>query len=172
MSDSFKQGDAVPFCTTNNAQAFALTLAGIEPLSIQNVYTPEQLAKLQCTAREAWQNGLPGTVKYWFASTEKLRRCVEAYDAEVAKIKDPGGVGSTIDVDEADVVRIVAAVLTQRKPFTDLWKKVTPHIRIEKGGDAQRIDGDDEHHFRMMFPGFVEVSINDREKLSEMGVTA
>lgn len=155
------------FQTTNNAQAFALTLAGFEP-RIMNRYTPELLQKLGCTARQAWEAGKPGIVEYYFEPAPGLKECITAYDEEAAlhaAAKD----GSTLEVQATDIVRIVAATLCQRKPFADLWKRVVPHLTIHKEGAPQRVNEDDGVSFRMVYPGFATISINDTAALERIG---
>lgn len=157
----------IDFRTTNGAQALALALAGFEP-AVWNRYTPEILEKLGCTARQAWEAGKPGIVEYYFPHSDELMECVAAYDDEFEKLKAPGSEGSTLDVTATDVVRIAVAVLTQRKPFADLWKKVVPKITINQSGAPQREDLGDGA-FRVVFPGFATISINDTAALERIG---
>lgn len=155
------------FQTGNGAQAFALALAGFPLLGLRNEYTPDQLQKLGCTAREAWQRGTPGSVSYAFPRTEELLAAVAAWDAETALLRanaDP----TDVPVTQCDVVRIAACVLLQRKPWADMWKKVTPMLRVAHGG-APVTDTLPDGNLRTSFPGFTSISINaDAEDLARL----
>ena len=146
------------FRTGNCAQAFALALAGFPLLDLGNEYSPEQLAKLECTAREAWQKGRPGTVTYTFARSEALTAAIAAWDAECAILR-ANGEPTDVPVSQIDVVRIAACVLAQRDAWANMWRKVTPSLIVRHAGsptDRTLPDG----RIATTFPGFTRVSIN------------
>src|SRR5688500_18132467 len=105
------------FITDNTALALALTLAGQQLVRIRNEYTEPQLRGWGCTAREAWARKLPGKICYYFEPGDDLNKLVTAWWDECGKLKT--GDGSTLDVTPEEVIRIVAACLTQRKAFTE-----------------------------------------------------
>ena len=149
---------AIHFETPNCAQAFALALAGFPLLALRNEYSPEQLAKLDCTAREAWQKGQPGAVTYTFARTEELTSAIAAWDAECAILR-ANGEPSDVPVSQLDVVRIAACVLAQRSRWAAMWQQVTPSIMVRHAGtptDRTLPDG----RTATTFPGFTRISIN------------
>jgi hypothetical protein len=155
--------DPLHFMTTNGAQALAFVLAGFEPIDLWNEYTAAQLEKLGCTARQAWQNGQPGTIRYFFARTPELESLIAAYDDECAKLRS--GTASHLERPDAeDVVRIVAVTLSQRRTFADLWKKVVPKLTIHKGGEPLRTNDPDGVGFRVRYPGFKTISIGANAK--------
>jgi hypothetical protein len=156
-----------PYETTNGALALALALTGHEPIDLWNEYTPEQLEKLarslgmdKVTAREAWQvHGKPGTIRYIFGRSPELLHLIAAYEDERGRVRN-GEPGSTLEVTAEDVVRIVATALGQRAAFADLWKKVTPKLRVNHAGEPERIEDPAGNGFRIRYPGFTTLSIN------------
>jgi hypothetical protein len=146
------------FTTQNGAQALALAVAGFPVLSIRNEYSPAQLEKLGCTAREAWQRGSPGTVSYTFAPSEELTAAALAFLAELDLLRN-GRDGSTLDVTPTDVARIAAVLLHQRKPWADMWKKTPPFLRVDHAGEPVTSEGPGGN-LRTIFPGFTSIRID------------
>jgi hypothetical protein len=149
---------ALHFQTGNCAQAFALALAGFPLLALSNEYCPEQLAKLGCTAREAWQKGQPGTVTYTFERTEKLTAAIAAWDEECAILRANGD-PTDVPVSQLDVVRIAACVLAQRSRWAAMWQQVTPSIIVRHAGTPTERTLPDGR-IATTFPGFTRISIN------------
>jgi hypothetical protein len=149
---------ALHFETGNCAQAFALALAGFPLLALRNEYSPEQLAKLGCTAREAWQKGQPGTRTYTFASSAELTAAIAAWDEECAILRAKGD-PTDVPVAQLDVVRIAACVLAQRTRWAAMWQQVVPSLIVHHSGaptDRNLPDG----RTTTTFPGFTRISIN------------
>lgn len=146
--------------TTNSALALSLCLAGEPLVDLWNEYHAETLKKLGCTAREAWQRGVPGIIKYYFEPSERLNKLVAAWNDERAKLKETG-TGSTLpNVNPEDVIRIVAACLDQRKAWAEMWKRVVPMLTTANPGAPVRTNDEDGTGFRIEYPGFKTVSIN------------
>ena len=146
------------FETGNCAQAFALALAGFPLLNLRNEYSPEQLTKLGCTAREAWQKSQAGSVTYVFARSEELTAAIAAWDEECAILRAKGD-PTDVAVSQLDVVRIAACVLAQRSRWAAMWQQVTPSLIVHHSGtptDRTLPDG----RTSTTFPGFTRISIN------------
>jgi hypothetical protein len=148
----------LPYITRNGAEAFALSVAGFTPLYVANEYTPDHLAKLGCTALEAWQRGIPGMVGFMFDRTPALVAASAAYLDEIDRIKSKRP-GSTIPTEPEDVVRIAAVILAQRKNFADIWKRISPSVSVAHSRDQLPADSSSGGTVKKYFPGFTSVTI-------------
>lgn len=153
------------FHTQDTALALALAVVGQTLVCIWNDYGQAQLEKLKCTAREAWARGVPGTVRYYFEPTDEIEALKAAFYDERSRLQN--GNGSTIDIEPEPAVRLLAACLTQRARWSELWKSVTPTVTTRQPGEVTRVPDEDGTGFRINIPGLKTVSINASREVKE-----
>lgn len=120
-----------PFAHTNTSLAIALHIAGVPCIRIQNLYSPETLARIGCTdPLEALRAKRLGRVVYYHHHVDNIAELVQAFNDQ-AEAEENTEIET--DIPAADVVRLVCHTLKARKEFTDaMWNPGLAYITGEE----------------------------------------
>jgi len=178
-----------PFTTNNDAQAFALYMAGAQmvPPYVKNEYTPDMLrgmglqgVKPLDAIKLAQARDKRGAVTYFFNPEQELRNLSDAYDDQIKRLDadDAGTVQEEIVKVEARFldgqitrqekdVRVACCFMRGRKLILNFWKQCQPTLLITKGGSRSDVVDKDTGGRTVTHPGFIVVSANASEETKE-----
>jgi hypothetical protein len=180
------------FTTNNDAQAFALCMAGVEfsAPGVTNKYSPNKLRELGLAGmlpmdaiKSAVNAEKRGAVTYFFRTGQGCGELVAAYDDQVRILKETDcALLETISIVEARFadgqitkqerdVRMWCCFMWGRKIFVNLWKQCVPTFFVEKEGAVKRESDKETGGGSVTHPGFIEASVNcTPETLRRLGL--
>lgn len=137
---------AMPTAVDDTALALALSIAGIEPIKVENRYRkeflqregldPEKLGAIPA-AFKAIERGLPGHRIYFYDRSEALDSVLAAYYDQKRRNEAQEPV-ELQHLNAEEVVRIARCVLDRRKAFHELWRTYPAFYWEVKGGNVER----------------------------------
>ncbi len=96
-----------PFKTTNRSLAVALYTAGVEFITLRNVYTGQQLKNWGFkTGIDALRVGRLGTIHYFAEPVDNIEQLIAAYDQQ-QNVPDSDDSETQSDIPQEDIMRIV-----------------------------------------------------------------
>lgn len=161
-----------PFTTTNFGLAIALHAAGVPIIEVQNIFTPQMLAKWGFKrAEEAVRAGKQGKIKFWIEPTDRLEQLVSAYNDQAKASGDENGEIPDGIPDDIRAIRIVAhsqkirnAINDELKKLHSAWEFHEDRTATEAERQALERQLQSGKEFTVNIPGFKFVNAAASEK--------